>query len=47
MSTTTPMKAGAIVTHFGNQIHYDGAKDEDAVIEIVGMGTAEATPVKK
>ena len=44
MSTTTPMGPGTIVTHFGKQIHYDGAKDEEAVIEIVGMGTAETTP---
>jgi quercetin dioxygenase-like cupin family protein len=44
MSTTTPMRAGSIVTHFAKQIHYDGARDEDAVIEIVGMGTAETTP---
>jgi quercetin dioxygenase-like cupin family protein len=47
MSTTTPMKPGTVVTHFGNQIHYDGARDEEAVIEIVGMGTAEATPFKR
>ncbi len=43
-ATTTPMRAGSIVTHFAKQIHYDGARDEDAVIEIVGMGTAETTP---
>jgi hypothetical protein len=41
------MKPGTVVTHFGNQIHYDGARDEEAVIEIVGMGTAEATPFKR
>lgn len=44
MSTATPMKAGTIVTHYANQIHYDGAKDEDAVLEIVGIGTAASTP---
>ena len=47
MSTTTPMGPGTVVTHFGKQIHYDGARDEEAVIEIVGMGTAEATPFKR
>jgi hypothetical protein len=40
---TVPMPAGSFVTHFGKQIHYDGAKDEEAVIEIVGEGPATAT----
>lgn len=40
MSTTTPMKPGTMVTHFANQLHYDGAKDEECVLEIVGMGPA-------
>jgi hypothetical protein len=44
MSTATPMRAGSIVTHYANQIHYDGARDEEAVIEIVGIGTAQSTP---
>src|SRR5882757_1047987 len=29
---TTPMPAGSFVTHFGKQVHWDGAKDEDAVL---------------
>jgi quercetin dioxygenase-like cupin family protein len=45
MNTATPMKAGTVVTHYANQIHYDGAKDEEAVLEIVGIGPAAATPV--
>jgi len=40
---TVPMPAGTFVTHFGKQIHYDGAKDEDTWLEIVGMGPATAT----
>src|SRR2546423_6983114 len=27
--STTPMPAGRFVTHYGKQIHYDGAKDEE------------------
>ena len=27
-----PMPAGTFVTHFGKQIHWDGAKDEDAIL---------------
>ena len=44
--STVPLPAGTFVTHFGKQIHYDGAKDEDAVLEIVGMGPATATPAE-
>jgi hypothetical protein len=27
-----------VVTHFARQFHYDGAKDEPVVLEIVGEG---------
>ena len=30
-SATVPMPAGTFVTHYGQQVHFDGAKDEDAV----------------
>ena len=45
--TTVAMPAGSFVTHFGKQVHYDGAKDEDAVLEIVGEGPATATPAEE
>jgi hypothetical protein len=41
-----PMPTGSFVTHYGKQIHYDGAKDEDTVLEIVGEGPATATPAE-
>ena len=44
--TTVPMPAGSFVTHFAKQIHYDGAKDSEAVLEIVGEGPATATPAE-
>jgi hypothetical protein len=44
-NATVPLGAGTVVTHFGKQIHYDGAKDEDAVLMIVGEGPATSTPV--
>jgi hypothetical protein len=44
---TVAMKAGTYVTHFGKQIHYDGAKDTEAVLEIVGEGPATATPAEE
>jgi hypothetical protein len=43
---TVPMPAGTFVTHFGKQVHYDGAKDVEAVLEIVGEGPATPTPAE-
>ena len=45
--STVPMPAGSFVTHFGKQIHYDGAKDEETVLEIVGEGPATLIPAEK
>lgn len=45
-ASTTPVPAGSFVTHVAKGIHYDGAKDADCVIEIVGMGPATATPAE-
>ena len=42
---TKAMPAGSFVTHFGKQVHWDGAKDEDAVLMIMGEGPGTATPV--
>ena len=44
--STVPMPAGSFVTHFAKQVHFDGAKDEEAVLEIVGEGPATATPAE-
>jgi hypothetical protein len=45
-ASTVPLPAGTFVTHFGKQIHYDGAKDTEAMLEIVGDGPATATPAE-
>jgi hypothetical protein len=37
------MPAGTFVTHSAKQFHYDGAKGEDAVLQIVGEGPAQAS----
>jgi hypothetical protein len=44
---TVPMPAGSFVTHFGKQVHWDGAKDEDAVLLIMGEGPATATAAEE
>ena len=46
-NATLPMTAGTFVTHFGKGIHYDGAKDEEAMVLITGMGPATSTQVKQ
>ena len=45
--STVAMPAGSFVTHFGKQVHYDGAKDVEAVLEIVGEGPATATAAEE
>jgi hypothetical protein len=44
--STVPVQPGSFVTHIAKGIHYDGAKDADTVIEIVGQGPATATPAE-
>jgi hypothetical protein len=41
-----PVPAGSVVTHFAKGIHYDGARDGDVILEIVGIGPATATPAE-
>ncbi len=38
------MKPGTFIIHHAGQIHYDGAKDDSAMIYIVGMGPAPSIP---
>ena len=46
-ANTTPMPAGSFVTHFGKQVHWDGAKEEDAVLLIMGEGPATSTAAEE
>ena len=41
------MPAGSFVTHFAKQVHWDGAKDEEAWVLIVGDGPATLTRVEE
>ena len=45
--STVPMPAGTFVTHFGKQVHYDGAKVEEAVLLITGEGPATSTAAEE
>src|SRR6267143_787381 len=43
-----PSKPGdTYVTHYGGKIHYDGAKDEETVIEVHGIGPAASKPAER
>jgi hypothetical protein len=42
-----PMPAGSFVTHFGKQVHWDGAKDEEAWVLIAGDGPGTLVPVEE
>jgi hypothetical protein len=41
--STTPIPAGSFVIDKAKGIHYDGSKEGDVVLEIVGMGPATNT----
>ncbi len=45
-SKTTPMKTGSIVKHPAGSHHYDGAKDEEVVVQIIGMGPVKTTDIR-
>ena len=42
-----PVPTGSFVVHYGGQVHYDGAKDEETVLQIVGMGPATSTSAEQ
>lgn len=44
--STVPIPAGSFVVHTGKQVHYDGAKDGEVVLQILGMGPATSTPAE-
>ena len=45
--STVAVHAGSVVKHFAKQVHYDGAKDEETMIEIAGMGPETPTPAEE
>jgi len=44
---TVPMPAGSYVIHKAGQIHFDGAKDEETIIQVTGYGPVTTTPASK
>lgn len=43
-NATVPARAGSYVIHYANTVHYDGAKDDETIIEVWGIGPATSTP---
>jgi len=43
---STPLKAGSFVVHPAFGHHYDGAKDEEAIVQIMGMGSVKTVPLE-
>jgi len=44
---TVPAPAGTYVIHYAGKVHYVGAKDEETVIQVWGMGPATSTPAER
>ena len=36
--STTPVPSGGFAVHTPGKVHYDGAKDEEVIVQIMGMG---------
>jgi quercetin dioxygenase-like cupin family protein len=43
----SPIVAGSYVRHPAGGVHWDGAGDEEVIVQIVGVGPVETTPVGK
>ncbi|WP_019868041.1 cupin domain-containing protein [Methylovulum miyakonense] len=44
---TIPVPAGSYVIHHAGKIHYDGAKNEETIIQVSGIGPASCIPAEK
>ncbi len=42
---TVPVRAGGFAIHTPKEIHYDGAKGEEVIVQISGMGPSGTIPV--
>jgi len=42
---TTPLPAGTFAVHTARAVHYDGAKDEEVIVQISGIGPSDTVLV--
>src|SRR5215510_132561 len=45
-SKTIPLKPGSFMRHPAGTNHYDGAKDEEVIVQLMGMGPSTTTRLK-
>jgi hypothetical protein len=45
-NATTPVPAGGFAVHTAGKVHYDGAKDEEVIVQITGIGPSGTNVVK-
>src|SRR5215471_13923541 len=45
-SKTVPLKPGSFMKHPAGTHHYDGAKDEEVIVQLMGMGPSTTTKLK-
>jgi quercetin dioxygenase-like cupin family protein len=43
--STTPVPAGGFAVHTPGKVHYDGAKEEEVIVQIMGMGPSATNVV--
>jgi quercetin dioxygenase-like cupin family protein len=46
-NSTTPLGPGSYMLHPAGEVHFDGAKDVEAIVEIKGMGPAPSIPAAR
>jgi quercetin dioxygenase-like cupin family protein len=46
-NATVPLKVGSFMKHPAGGHHFDGAKDEEVIVQIVGVGPSTTTEVKR
>ena len=44
--TTVPVKTGGYMKHPKDGVHYDGAKDEEVIVQIIGMGPVTSPRIR-
>ena len=45
-NTTVPVKAGGFMKHPAGGHHYDGAKDEEVILQLIGQGPGGTTMIR-
>jgi len=46
-TATTPLGPGSYMLHPAGEVHFDGAKDVEAIVEIKGMGPGPSIPAPR